>query len=205
MTAVLWDASNWDNYFWSGLLSVAAPVGKHVPFTGNIELIKSYQLAFTSSSQRLRVVNPISAFTAMETRSVTERREMRLRLCERLVYALIVSIPHNVQNWWLCLFWNGTTSWSDRGGTCASSVWKRGRLQEKKKSSGFRQQISFLTFSLSVLGWGKPRLCIHEAQLSTHHVGSWDGEVIVTHCPPSPVVENLYATLVVFLLVPSET
>lgn len=72
---------------------MAAPVGKHVPFTGNIELIKSYQLAFTSSSQRLRVVNPISAFTAMETRSVTERREMRLRL----VYVLIVSIPHNVQ------------------------------------------------------------------------------------------------------------
>lgn len=139
MTAVFWDASNWDNYFWSGLLSVAAPVGKHVPFTGNIELIKSYQLAFTSSSQRLRVVNPISAFTAMETRSVTERREMRLRL----VYVLIVSIPHNVQNWWLCQFWNGGTSRSDRGGTCASSAWKGRRLQEKKKTSGFRQQSRF--------------------------------------------------------------
>lgn len=203
MTAVFWDASNWDNYFWSGLLSVAAPVGKHVPFTGNIELIKSYQLAFTSSSQRLRVVNPISAFTAMETRSVTERREMRLRLCERLVYVLIVSIPHNVQNWWLCQFWNGETS---HGQTEGAHVYETGGFcKRKKKTSGFREQISFLTFSLSVLGWGKPRLCIHEAKLSTHHVGSWDGEVIVTHCPPSPVVENLYAALVVFLLVPRET
>lgn len=154
MTAVLWDASNWDNYFWSGLLSVAAPVGKHVPFTGNIELIKSYQLAFTRSSQRLRVVNPISAFTAMETRSVTEWREMRLRLCERLVYVLIVSIPHNVQNWWLCQFWNGEPSRADRGGTCASSVWKGRRLQETKRLQALDSRLVSLPSPFPYLAEG---------------------------------------------------
>lgn len=155
MTAELWDASNWDNYFWSGLLSVAAPVGKHVPFTGNIELIKSYQLAFTSSSQRLRVVNPISAFTAMETRSVTGRREMRLRLCERLVYMLIVSIPHNVQNWWLCQFWNGETSHGQTEGARVHPVYERGGgCKEKKRLQAWDSRSHFLPSPFPYLAEG---------------------------------------------------
>lgn len=63
--------------------------------------------------------------------------------------------------------------------------------------------LVFLTFSSSVLSGGWPGLSVHETELSAHHLGSIYGEVIIAHCAPLPIVENLHSPFVVFALLPS--
>lgn len=62
------------------------PVGKHVPLTRDTELINSYQLTLTTSSQHtLRAGNLFTAFTMTEEFiHYKVRGGMRLRLCEVL-------------------------------------------------------------------------------------------------------------------------
>ena len=64
---------------------------------------------------------------------------------------------------------------------------------------------SGLTLSSPILGRRGPGHGVHEAELSAHHLGSRDGEVIIAHRSPHAIVEKFHAAFVMFLLLPGQT